>query len=529
MTKSFVTGIFILLSLNLFAKGEPNKKSKGKPNIIYILLDDLGYGDVSTLNPESKIKTPNIDTFREQGMSFTDAHTSSSVCTPTRYGIITGRYNWRSPLKGQVLQGTSKALIPTSRKTVAQMLKDNGYYTGFIGKWHLGWDWGIKEGVTFDPDAKDPNQIDFSKPVTNGPKELGFDYSYGVAASTDFPPYVYVENGKILQAPSGTSKAKGDDRYGWFRTGPIADNYEHTDVTPNFFRRGQKFVKEHAKDKKPFFLYLPIPAPHTPILPVKEWQGKSGLNPYADFVMMIDWYIGEFMKSVKEAGIEDNTLIVFTSDNGCSRRANYKLLAEKGHHPSYIFKGEKTDIFDGGHRVPFIVRWPKEIKANSEYKKLICTTDFMATCADIVDYKLQDNEGEDSFTMLPALKGGEMAREDVIHHSGAGMFAIRTADWKMIFTNSSGGRGYPTAKDAKKLSLPKYQLYNMKDDVSEKVNLYQKKPEVEKSLANRIGKIINDGRSTEGKKQANDKPLPGKAWKQIKFLDDYGLEAPKVE
>lgn len=264
-----------------------------RPNIIYVLADDLGYGDIASFNKNSKIKTPNIDRLAAEGMRFMDAHTSSSVCTPTRYGILTGRYNWRSTLKNGVLTGKSKALIPRTRSTVASILKKQGYQTAFIGKWHLGWDWALKDSTEFGGegwDATDFDQIDFSKPITNSPNELGFDYAYGHSGSLDMAPYVYVENGKVTALPDTMTVNTG--KYSWWREGPTAKDFIHEEVTPHFFEKGITYVQEQAKTKQPFFLYLALPSPHTPILPAPEWHGKSGLNPYGDFVMMIDDYFG---------------------------------------------------------------------------------------------------------------------------------------------------------------------------------------------------------------------------------------------
>jgi len=368
-----------IFSLLISACSQGNKENL-QPNIIYILADDLGYGDVGAFNPESKIHTPNLDKMASEGMIFTDAHTSSSVCSPTRYGILTGRYNWRSKLKEGVLWGKSKALIPENRSTVASLLKSTGYTTGFIGKWHLGWNWA------FD----DSNKIDFNKPVSHNPNDLGFDYAYGHIGSLDMPPYVYVENGRATTIPE--RRIPADSSYRFYREGLISPDFDMEDVTPNFFRRGIKFIQEHAKKEKPFFLYLPLPSPHTPILPTEEWQGKSGLNPYGDFVIMIDDWIGKLLKEVRTSGIEKNTLIIFTSDNGCSPMANFKLLEEKEHFPSYIYRGHKADIFEGGHRVPFIAKWPAFVKSGTRVDKTICSTDFMSTVSEILNIELKDNE-----------------------------------------------------------------------------------------------------------------------------------------
>ncbi|MCK4853164.1 MAG: arylsulfatase, partial [Bacteroidales bacterium] len=334
--------VFILAGLLvLMIAGISCRQQSKLPNVIYVLADDMGYGDVAALNPEGKIITPHLDRLVAEGMAFTDAHTTSSVCTPTRYGILTGRYNWRSTLKRGVLNGYSPALIDTGRVTVASMLQNAGYYTAFIGKWHLGWDWAEEE----------TGEVDFSKPLAYSPNDAGFDYSYGHCASLDMPPYVYVENRQPTAVPDSVTPRV--DGYPFYRAGPVAPDFVMEDVTPNFFRKAIDLVKSRAETADPFFLYLALPSPHTPIIPTDEWKGKSGINPYADFVMMIDDYMGQLLETIKTSGIEENTIVFFTSDNGCSPAAKFEVMLKKGHNPSYVFRGHKADIYEGGHRVPF--------------------------------------------------------------------------------------------------------------------------------------------------------------------------------
>ena len=456
-----------------------------------------------------------------EGIKFTDAHTSSSVCTPTRYGILTGRYNWRSRLKQGVLTGKSKALIPNSRSTVASILKKKGYHTAFIGKWHLGWDWKLKNPKEFGGegwDEKDFDNIDFSKPVKNAPNDLGFNYSYGHSGSLDMAPYVYVENGLATEVPDSTSVNKG--KYSWWRKGPTSNDFIHEDVTPNFFRRAESYIKQRANNKKPFFLYLALPSPHTPILPTKFFQGKSGLNPYGDFVMMIDDYMGSLLNVIRETGIEDNTLIIFTSDNGCSPATKIEELVAEGHYPSYIYRGHKADIFEGGHRVPFIAKWPNKINNKIVSDQTICTTDLMATCAEIVGYKLSDNEAEDSYSVLPLFEQKKLNkpfRQATVHHSINGSFAIRKDDWKLIMCPGSGGWSFPKPNDKKVINkLPKIQLYNMKEDPAESKNLQAENLEKVEELKALLTKYILDGRSTPGIVQNND--TTDTDWKQIDFI-----------
>jgi len=486
-----------------------DKSAGSKPNIVFILADDLGYGDVSCYNENSKIHTPNIDQLASQGVRFTDAHTSSAVCTPTRYGILTGRYNWRSTLKKGVLNGYSKALIPQERETVASFLKKNGYETAGIGKWHLGWEWNsIEKGTT---------QVDFSKKVTNGPTSLGFDYFYGFCGSLDMPPYVWVENDMPTSVPTKTSvREKGQD---FWREGLTSDDFVHEQVLPTITAKAKKYISDHAGKEKPFFLYLPFSAPHTPILPTKEFQGKSNLdNPYGDFVLMVDWAVGEITKQLEANGITENTLIIFTSDNGCSPSANFEQLATKGHDPSYIFRGTKADIFEGGHRVPYIVRYPKKIQPAIS-GQIVCTTDLFATVADLIGERYGDNVAEDSFSLLPALKMKSEAptREVIVHHSINGSFAIRKGDWKAIFCPGSGGWSYPRpGKDSLVISqLPKVQLYNLRTDIGEEHNLQAEHPEIVEEYRTLLSGYIQNGRSTKGKVQNNDVT---KAWPELKWI-----------
>ncbi|MEM1118865.1 MAG: arylsulfatase [Bacteroidota bacterium] len=503
---------------SLFACQDHQKQQAGiPPNIIYVLADDLGYGDISALNENGKIQTPNIDKLVAEGMNFTDAHSASAVCTPTRYTILTGRYSWRTKLKAGVLTGKSKAMIPNNRTTVASMLQNHGYQTAFIGKWHLGWDWALMTdtlgGSGWGPN--DFDNIDFTKTVTNTPNDVGFDYAYGHSGSLDMAPYVYVENGEITAEPNRTTVDTA--KYTWWRQGPTGTDFIHEEVTPNCFNRAIEYVNKKTDDQ-PFFLYLALPSPHTPILPTEEWQGKSGLNPYADFVVMIDDYMGKLVAVLEEKGLTDNTLVIFTSDNGCSPEADFAVLGEKGHDPSYIFRGQKADIFEGGHRVPFIAKWPAKIAEGQTSNQLVCSTDFMATCADIIDYELADNEGEDSYSLLPLFEqqGAKYQRKDMIHHSVIGTFAIRQGDWKLIMDAGSGGWSFPNYKEVAAIdTLPPVQLYNIKNDPAEAINLQASEPQIVAKLTDLLSQQILNGRSTIGKPQPND-TYDGE-WKQAAF------------
>lgn len=499
MKTGFMLAGALLGTVSLYAQ-----KSKA-PNIIFILADDMGYGDVAALNEACKIRTPNLDRIVRQGVAFTDAHSSSSVSTPTRYGILTGRYNWRSHMKKGVLNGYSKALIPAERTTIPAMLKRKGYETACIGKWHLGWNWNNIE--------KGAGAVDFSKPITHGPTTLGFDYFYGFCGSLDMPPYVYVENDRPTTADVGEIEAgKG---FGFWRKGKIGSDFSHEDCLPNLTRRVVSYIGEKSKEERPFFLYFPLPAPHTPILPVKEFQGKSGLNAYGDFVMMVDWVVGEVMKAMEANGITENTILVFTTDNGCSPQAKFPELEAKGHFPSYVYRGHKADLFDGGHRVPCLVQWPGRVKPHS-VDQTVCLTDFMATFAALTDQQLADNEGEDSYNLLPLLlkkKYKKTIREATVHHSIDGSFTIRQGDWKLLLARGSGGWSAPRPGADK--GLPAVQLYDMKTDPGERRNVYAEYPEVVSRLTELLRKYIREGRSTPGIPQQND---GNRNWKEIQEI-----------
>lgn len=480
--------------------------SKRRPNIVYILADDLGYGDVSSLNSDGKIKTGNIDSIAKAGMAFTDAHSGSAVCTPTRYGVVTGRYSWRTRMKRGVLFGWSKPLITPDRMTVASMLKENGYNTGCVGKWHLGWDWALTDK---DADVEkievDPKNFDFSKRITNGPTTRGFDYYFGIAASLDMAPYIYVENDRPTAVPDRIIDGSSGKRF--WRKGPISPDFQHIDVLPTITKKAVGFI-ERQSEEKPFFLYFPLTAPHKPLLPTEEFQGKSGLNEWGDFVLQVDKTVGEVLKALKRKGLEDNTLVMFTSDNGATPGCDFEYLGEQGHDPSYVFRGHKADIFEGGHRIPFIAKWPGKIKAGSTCDETICLTDLMATAADVVDYKLPDNAGEDSLSILSALLGEAKGplREATVHHSAHGFFSIRKGKWKLILGPGSGGWSYPREdrhKDVIK-SLPPMQLYDLEKDIEETTNLYDKYPGKVKELTGLLQSYVDNGRSTPGKKQQNE-------------------------
>ncbi|MCX6874331.1 MAG: arylsulfatase [Verrucomicrobia bacterium] len=467
-----------------------------KPNIVYILADDLGYGDVQCLNPQrGKIKTPYLDGLASQGMTFTDAHGGSSVCTPTRYGLLTGRYAWRTVLQRGVLDGSDDPpLIAAGRLTVPAMLKQQGYVTAALGKWHLGFGSELPQGTkALDRKAlkratgakREPGGLGLpvGSRIIDGPITRGFDYFWGCSNARTMSGLM--ENDRVIE----TIK-------------PIA-------MLPRLGQRAVTYVAQHAaaaKAGKPFFLYLPLTSPHAPIVPTPEWQGQSGLGDYGDFVMQTDAVVGAVLAALDQHGLTDNTLVIFTSDNGCSPAAGTDQLEQQGHFASAQYRGYKADIWDGGHRVPFFVRWPGKVKAASHSTQLICHTDLMATCAEILGAKLPATAAEDSVSILSALLGTATTplREAVIHHSINGRFAIRQGQWKLELCPGSGGWGKPGDADAAKQGLPAIQLYDVSIDLAETRNVQAQHPEVVARLTKLLDSYVADGRSTPGPQQAND-------------------------
>ena len=468
------------------------------PNVIVVMADDLGIGDVSPTNPDCKIRTPHLQKMAEQGLTFLDAHTPSSVCTPTRYGLLTGRYNWRSRLARGVLNGTSSHLIPADRPTLGHLMRKADYHTAMIGKWHLGWDWH-KEG----------KKIDFTKPVKNGPDINGFDQYYGHCGSLDMPPYVWVDTGRVTAQPDRVEGVTSQqDRYGWYRKGPIGSDFKIDEVLPHLFDKSIAHVQERAKAGKPFFLYLALPAPHTPIVPVPPFKDASGLNPYADFVMQVDHHMGQLLETVKKAGVDENTLVIFTSDNGCSPQANFALLQEHDHYPSGKYRGHKADIYEGGHRVPMIARWPKRIAGGRKTDALACLTDIYSTLEAISGQKRQKLGGEDGFNLLPVFDGKDSSgRDSLISHSIGGLFAIRQGDWKLCLSAGSGGWSDPRENVAKKEGLPPMQLFDLAKDPGEQKNLLKEHPEKVEALLALLKEQVDNGRCSPGEAVSNDRDV----------------------
>ena len=514
MKKEKIVGMIALTVLvGLMGISCKKKEVIKKPNIVYILADDLGYGDVSIYNSASKIKTPHIDKLASEGMRFSDAHSPSSVCTPTRYGILTGRYCWRSRLPEGVLRGYGKALLDRERTTTASFLKENGYTTGIVGKWHLGLDWVVKEEFKDSINHKTTSTneygmvtqmngdwVDFTKKPTDGPLNHGFDYSYILPASLDMEPYCYLENDVLTELPNehtpGNDLDTGSYATGAFwRPGRVTKSFDFYDVLPDFICHGKKFVETHANDEAPFFLYLPLAAPHSPWVPKPNYDGSSGAGQYGDFVQMVDNQVGDFLKSLEDTCISDNTIVIFTSDNGPFWKPDF--IERFDHKAASIYRGMKADAYEGGHRIPFIVRWPGKIEAGSKSNFKTTLTNLMATCAEVLAVTLDEHAAEDSQSILPILLSDKNNIEKeipIVHHSSRGHFAIREGDWKLIEKRGSGGFSTPATYKPKP-GEPVGQLYNLKEDPSEKMNVYADYPEITQKLKGILEEIKKEGRS----------------------------------
>jgi arylsulfatase A len=523
-----------------------------KPNIVYFFVDDMGYGDASCLNPDGKIKTKNIDRLAAEGMKFTDAHSSSAVCSPSRYSVLTGRYNWRSTLQKGIVGVYGDPLIAEDRLTVPGFLKQYGYHTACIGKWHLGqgWDFPVTK-ENFCPgghQAKtDPASFmeatvaqravwkeAFSKPTTGGPTTRGFDHYFGVDVP-NWPPYCFIENDRTAGIPSEWLPGRLLGNNLASTAGPAMPHWNFEQLLPTWANKSDAYIKECAESREPFFLYLPMTSPHTPLSVNKPWIGSSGLNnPYADLVIETDDVFGRVLRSLEKYVVADNTLVIFASDNGCAHYIGCKEpghggeapMEQQGHFPGGPFRGYKSDAWDGGHRIPCIVRWPGVIKPGSECNQLVCLSDLMATCAEILGDTLPDSAGEDSVSMMPLFKDpGVKIRDNVVHHSINGKFAIRDGRWKLVLCPGSGGWTYPD-RDAAAQGMPLVQLYDMQADPGEKTNLHKKHPGKVKEMLALLKKLVADGRSTPGAPQANDVPVD--IWKlstmpslDPRVLDDY--------
>lgn len=493
-----------LMFYPLFLSGQP---ARTLPNIVYILADDLGYGDVSIYNRAGKINTPNIDRLAREGMRFTDAHTTSSVCTPSRYSILTGRYPWRSRLPVGVLRGYSRTLIENDLPTVAKLLKTQSYQTGVVGKWHLGLDWVMKDefkdslsaanninnlfGITRE---MNPDQIDFTRVPSQGPATAGFDYSYILPASLDMPPYCYLENGKLTELPTQKTPGKkpnADYSGPFWRSGLITPSFDFFDVLPGFTRKANEFIKKQSATKNPFFLYFPLPAPHTPWVPTEAYAGKSKAGEYGDFMMMVDDAVGKVLAELDRSGVAENTLVIFTSDNGPYWGNDF--VKRYQHAATGAFRGMKGDAFEGGHRVPFIVRYPGKVEPGTISETTISLACLMSTLAELIGNKSPEFIALDSYSILPVLLGKSSTISEqpgVVNISSKGFLSIREGPWKLITRLGSGGFTEPSEITPDKNEAGG-QLYNLESDVHEDRNLYAEYPLKVRELTELLENIKN--------------------------------------
>ena len=456
-----------------------------RPNIVVILADDLGIGDPGCYNPDSKVPTPHIDRLASEGLRLTDAHSPSAVCSPTRYGLLTGRYAWRTRLTRGVLWGDSPNLIDLERTTIAELLKSAGYRTACFGKWHLG----LGRGPA----------TDWTAPLQPGPLDHGFDEFFGIPASLDMVPYLFVEDDHPVAAPTTTIKGSAhrrDGGGGFWRTGPASPDFRHIDVLPTITDRAVGFLERASADReRPFFLYLPLSAPHTPWVPTEAFRGTSGAGHYGDFAAQVDGAIGRVLTALDELRLADNTLVLVTSDNGAHWPE--RDIAQYGHDANLRYRGQKADIWEGGHRVPFVVRWPNRVPAGAVRDELVSLTDLFATLAAVTGMEIPVGAANDSINQLPVLLGETLERaprHSMIHHSLDGHFAVRRGAWKLIPFRGSGGFTEPSSFPPR-AGDPPGQLYHLKDDPRETENLYAVHSAMVRTLAEvlsreRFGTVI---------------------------------------
>ena len=489
------------------------------PNIVIIYADDLGYGDVQCYNPDrGKIPTPHIDRLAAAGMRFTDAHSSSGVCSPSRYTLLTGRYHWRTRLQSGIVGLWEKPLITPERLTIAGLVKRHGYRTACVGKWHLGWDWPIESperpllGATAKGRPRSTPadvtaahraawQAIFSRPIAGGPTARGFDLYFGTDVP-NWPPYCFIENDRTVGIPTTLLPPEDFQHHRASQQGPALEGWRLEAVLPALRDRAVAFIEEAAHAPVPFLLYLPLTSPHTPLAVNERWRGRSGLdNACADLVMETDAVVGDVLAALERAGVVERTLVVFTSDNGFAPYVGAKELEARGHFPSGPFRGYKADAWEGGHRVAFVVRYPGVTPAGGTCDALVHQADLLATIADVLGAKLPPDAGEDSVSLLPLLQGRtDAVRQHAVSCSSKGVPAIRDGRWKLILGSGGGGFTADVGGAGDWLS-------DLGVDPAERENLAVREPDRVAALRAAYARIVADGRSTPGPVQANDVPV----------------------
>lgn len=460
-----------------------------------IFADDMGYGDMSCQGAVN-FSTPNLDSMAESGIRFSDMHSSSAVCSPSRYSFLTGRYCWRTRLKEYVLGGFGAPLIEQRRETLASLVKKQGYQTAAIGKWHLGLDWYDTEGKALkECDINgwniDGDTVDYARGFKGGPCDLGFDEFFGIAGSLDMPPYCYLKNNRPETLPT----FKKHHFYPQQREGMQAKNFEETEVDLTFIKKAEEFIERQSKEEEPFFLYLTPSSPHRPCVPPEFLKGKSNAGNRGDMVLMVDHMVGRVRKALEEHNLEKDTLVIFSSDNG-ARALNYDGK-DYGHKSNGDLRGQKGDIYDGGHREPCIAQWPDTIPEGLISDEPLCLVDIFATLADIIDVEIPANHAEDSKSFLPVLKNEVVdspVHEALVHHSLDGLFSVRKGEWKAVFGNGSGGFSEP-ARYTPEGNKPEGQLYNIHDDFRETTNLWNDRPEIVLQLQEILTRYQQEGAS----------------------------------
>lgn len=489
------------------------------PNIVVIYADDMGYGDLAIQNPESKIPTPHLDQLAMEGMRFTDGHSSSGICTPSRYALLTGRYHWRK--FHSIVRPWEDSVFAPERLTLPEMLKAKGYHTACIGKWHLGFDWSAIR----KPDAKmvgegkqqtwSAEAFDWSKSIPGGPLDHGFDYYFGDDVP-NFPPYAWIENDRVVDPPTVPYRPDPVPAEGAAegRPGPMVAGWKQDQVMPTLTQRTVNWLQQQNDEAQPFFLYWSWTSPHAPIVPTHDWQGKSSAGDYGDFLAQSDHHAGQVLKALDESGLAENTIVIFSSDNGPERYA-FERLRNYEHNSSGPLRGVKRDVWEGGHRVPFIVRWPGVVKAGAVSDGLISQIDLMATLASIVGAQLPPGSADDSHNQLPHWKGGDSPRQSIVHNTFSNCFAIRSDDWVMIDQPTGSAKEVPdwyTQQMGYDTNPHPMALFNLNEDPGQLVNQFQHQPKRVAELEALLEKIRSEGeirRLPSG--QANgqaDPPIP---------------------
>lgn len=478
------------------------------PNIVIVFADDMGYGDPRVYNPNSKVPTPHIDALARHGMRFTDAHSASSVCTPSRYGLLTGRYPWRSRLPTGIVNSWGGPVIGADRLTLGKALQGMGYATACIGKWHLGWDWPVTGGgylsdeleeVNVGPDYESVGErIDFSRRLRDGPTTRGFDYYFGDDVP-NFPPYAFIENDRVQGDPTDRMPLnKGQ------RVGPMVPRWDLWAAQPTITARVIEWISERARQPEtPFFLYMPLLGPHTPIVPNAASHGKSQAGPYGDWVHQMDAILGRVVDTLDATGALANTIVLFSSDNGSPARSGIGSFGAIGtvtelysHVPNAPWRGLKADAWEAGHRVPLVIRWDGEIEPGAVADETVCLTDVFATLSEIVGFEMARDSGEDSFSLAPLLFGrGQYGRDQIVHHSQRGLFAMRKGPWKLILGDGSGGFSAPRGNVLEPGEDGEMQLYLLDEDPSERRNLVDARPAMKVRLLAELLRIRDAGRS----------------------------------